>query len=179
MIAPATATCRPADHARLRPQRSCSKKISALACIGFERLGDDAHIADARTFDCIHYGCESPKWNVFIGANEDRLMLWITNLLPQTRPNFIDVDRIIAKKNALLFINADHHTFFGDFLYGARLGDTDFNARLKHRRSNHENDEQNQNYDDQWRDVDIGERGLGASVGSRKDHHRRTSEGSR
>src|SRR5438552_6702372 len=106
-------------------------------------------------------------------------MLWITNLLPQTRPNFIDVDWIIPKKNALLFINADHHTFFGDFLYGARLGDTDFNARLKHRRSYHKNDEQNQNYINQRRDVDIGERGLSASVGSRKGHYRRTSEGSR
>src|SRR5438552_19155540 len=105
-------------------------------------------------------------------------MLWIANLLPQTRPDFIDVDRIIAKKNALLFIDADHDTFFGDFLYGARLGNTDFNARLKHRRSHHENDEQNQNYVDQGRDVDIGERGLGASVGSRKGNHSCTSEGS-
>src|SRR2546427_11165855 len=104
-------------------------------------------------------------------------MLWIANLLPQTRPDFIDVDRIIAKKNALLFVNADHHTFFGDFLYRARLGNTDFNARLKHRRSHHENDEQNQNYVDQGRDVDIGERRLAASVASRQAHHGLTAEG--
>src|SRR5438093_12280275 len=35
--------CKPADHARFFPQRSCSKNISPLA-IGFQRLRNDADV---------------------------------------------------------------------------------------------------------------------------------------
>src|SRR5436309_12150093 len=44
-IASVKATCIPADHARLRPQRSCSKKISPLS-IGIQRLRDNAYVRD-------------------------------------------------------------------------------------------------------------------------------------
>src|SRR5581483_3319783 len=129
MIAAVIATCSPIDQARLRPQRSCSKKISAFAAIGLERLSDNAHVADAGTLDRVHDGGESAEWDVFIGTQENRLMLRIANLLPQFVADLIDVHRIVSEEDALLLVNADHHALFGDLLHGSRLGNIDFNAR--------------------------------------------------
>src|SRR6185437_833298 len=103
---PANPTCRAADHARLGPQRSCSKNISPLA-IGFQRLGHDADVRDPGLFDRIHYGGEGAEGNILVGAQEDRLVLRIANLLPQLCSNLVDIDRIVSQEHALLLINAD------------------------------------------------------------------------
>ena len=71
MIATVTPTCSAADHARLRPQRSCSKKISALAAMGFERLGHDADVGDAGLLHRIHDRGESAERHILIGAQEN------------------------------------------------------------------------------------------------------------
>src|SRR5690348_2654733 len=101
MIAAVIAMCSPTDQDKLRPQLSCSKKISAFAAIGLERLGDDAYVADPGSLDCVHHSGEGAERNVFIGAQENRLMLGIANLLPQPVANLIDVHRIVAEKYAL------------------------------------------------------------------------------
>src|ERR1017187_4826914 len=80
MIAVRT-TWKPADQARARPQLSCSKNISAFCAILFQRLSDDAHIGDARLFDCVHDGGEGSEGNVFIGADKNKLVARIANFL--------------------------------------------------------------------------------------------------
>src|SRR5215468_5471521 len=105
---PATAMCSASDHARFFPQRSCSKKISALAAMGVERLRHDADVANARLFYRVHHRGKGPKRNVLIGADENRLMLGIANLLLQLGRDLINVYRIVSEKHALLFVDADH-----------------------------------------------------------------------
>src|SRR6266849_9824852 len=110
---PATVICSAPDQARVWPQRSCSKKISALAAMAFERLRDDAHVADAGLLDRVHHRGEGAERHVFVGAEKDRLMLRIANLLAELGSDLIDIDGIVAQKDALLLINADHQAFFG------------------------------------------------------------------
>src|SRR5579859_6871216 len=64
-MASVMATCNPADHTRLRPQRSCSKKISPFA-MGIQRLGDNADVGDPRLLDRVHHRGKSAKGNIFI-----------------------------------------------------------------------------------------------------------------
>src|SRR2546422_2379435 len=175
---PVTTTCNAADQARLWPQRSCSKKISALAAMAFERLRDDAHVADTGLLHRIHHGGEGAERHVFIGADEDGLVLRVTDFLTQPGSDFIDVDSIVAQKDALLLVDADYQALLGDLFYGARFWDIDFNARLQHWRRDHEDDQEHEDDVHQGRDVDIGERGLSAPVDSRESHYRRTSPAS-
>src|ERR1700674_2579802 len=175
MMEPAIAMCSAADQARLRPQRSCSKKISALAAMTFERLGHDAHVRDSRLLDRIHHCCEGAEGHVLVRTDEDGLVFRIADFLPQLGGNLVDVDGVVPQEHALLLVDADDQAFFGDLLHGARLGNADLNPRLQHRRGHHEDDQKHQNDVDQRRDVDVGERSLGASVRSREGHYRRTS----
>src|SRR6266567_8691983 len=117
-MATATPTCRPADHARLRPQRSCSKKISVLA-MGLKGLGHDAHVGNSRPFHSIHDRGKRAKGHIFIRAQENGLMLRVANLLPQLASNLIDVNGVAPQKDALLLVNADDQALFGDFFYSA------------------------------------------------------------
>src|SRR6266404_8623595 len=174
MMATATPTCSPADHARLRPQRSCSKKISPLA-IGLKRLGHDADVSDSRTLHRIHNRCKRAERYVFVRAQEDRLVLRITNFLPQFASYFIDVDRIVAEKYSLLLIDADHQALFGDLLDGPCLWDRNFYPGLKHRSGDHKDDQQDKHYVHQWGDVDIGKSDLCAPIRCGERHYRRTS----
>src|SRR5579863_4760821 len=102
-------------------------------------------------------------------------MLGITHLLPQLRRNLIDVDRFIPQEDALLFVDTDDQTLFSNLFHGLRLRHAHLDARLQHRRGNHENNQKHQNHVHQGRDVDVGKRGLSSSVRSRKGHYRRTS----
>ena len=83
----------PSDQARLRPQRSCSKKISALAAMGIKRLRHDADVGDAGLLDRVHDGGKGAEGNIFIGANKNGLMLRIANFLLQLGADLVDVDR--------------------------------------------------------------------------------------
>src|SRR5690349_4738987 len=105
-MASVKARCNPADHARLRPQRSCSKNISPL-CIAIQRLRDDTHVGNARLLDCVHDRGKSPERYIFVGTQENRLVLGIANSLPQFGGNFIDIDGVVAEKNALFLVDAD------------------------------------------------------------------------
>src|SRR6266481_8598043 len=171
---PATATCSTSDQVRLRPQRSCSKKISAFAAMRVQRLSHDAYVGDARGFHRVHNGGESAEGHIFVGTDEDGLVLRIADFLFEPGSDLVDVDRVVAQKNALLLVNADHQAFFGNLFHGARFGYVYLNAGLQHRGGDHEDDQQHQNNIHQGRNVDIGERGLSSSVGSRKGHYRGT-----
>src|SRR5579863_6998406 len=153
---PATATCRAADQARLWPQRSCSKKISALLSMAGQWLGHDTDIRNARLFYCVYHCGEGSEGNVFVGADKNWLMLRISNLGAQLARDFIDVDGIVAHENALLLINTEDHTFLGDFFHGAGLRDVNLDPRLQDRRGDHEDDQQHQDHIDQGSDVDLG-----------------------
>ena len=76
--------------------------------MGVERLGDDAHIGYAGTFHGIHHGGESAERNILVGAHENGLVLRVAHFLPQLGTDLVDVDGIVAQKNALLFIDAFH-----------------------------------------------------------------------
>src|SRR6185312_5799122 len=120
-MATALPQCKPTDQPRFRPQRSCSKKNSALA-MGFQRLSDNTHIRNAGLLHSIHDGGESAKGNVFIGTNENGLVPGIANLLPQLVADFVDIDRIVSEKHPLFLIDAYYQPLLGDFLNAAGLG---------------------------------------------------------
>src|ERR1700730_4070277 len=111
---PATAMCKISDQLRLRPQRSCSKKISALAAMRVQRLRDDTHVGDARRFHGVHDGGESAEGDIFVGADEDGLVLRVADFLFKFGPDLVDVDCVVTQKNPLLLVDADYQTFFGD-----------------------------------------------------------------
>src|ERR1700693_1910845 len=116
---------KPADHARERPQLSCSKNISAFCAILLQRLSDDADVGEARLLHRIHDRRESAEGDVLIGADKDELVAGIANLLPESGRNLVDVDGVVAKKDALILVDGDHDAFFRDFLDRARLGHAD------------------------------------------------------
>ena len=51
-----------------------------------------------------------------------------------------------AEKHALILVDGEHQTFFGDLLDGSRLGNGNIDAGLQHRGRYHENDQQHQHY---------------------------------
>ena len=130
----------------------------------FERLGHNADIGDARLFDRVHDGGEGAEGHVLIGAYEDELIAGIPNPLPQLGRNLIDVDGIVAQEHALILVDGDDRTLFGDLLHSAGLRNIDLDARLQHRRRHHKDNEQHQHHIDQRSDVDIGEGGLRAPI---------------
>jgi hypothetical protein len=140
--------------------------------MGIERLGDDAHVADARLLYCVHHCSERPEWYVLVGADEDGLMLRVPYLLTQLCSNLINVNGIVAQINTLLLVDADNQALFRDLFYAASLWDVDLDAGLQHRRCHHEDDEQNENHVDQRGDVDVGKRRLRASIGCGERHYR-------
>src|ERR1041384_7185966 len=131
MIAPATSAWNTNDQVRFLPQRSCSKKISALFAITLQRLGHDADIRDSGTFDRVHDGGKRPEGNILVGAHKDELTRGVANLLPQLVANLVDIDRVVPHKYPLLLVDGDHHALFGDFLDGPGLGNIDFDAGLQ------------------------------------------------
>src|ERR1700730_10414623 len=142
-----------------------SISVSVMAALGIHRLRNYAHVADARLFDGVHHGGEGAKRNIFVGAQIDRLVLRIANLLLQTRSDLVYVDGIVAKKNLLRFVDTDYKALFSNLFDGARVGHGDFDSGLQYRRGNHKNNKQHEDHIHQRRDVDIGKGGLGASVG--------------
>src|SRR5208337_3356773 len=143
-----TATWKPADQARARGQLSCSKKISAFCAILFDRLSDDAHVGDAGLFYRVHDRGECAEGNIFIGADENELVVRVANFLAEPG---------------------------GDLIDGASFGYADFDTRLQNGSGHHKNDEENEDDVDQRSDVDISEGGLGAAVGGSESHQRLTS----
>src|SRR5580704_10901643 len=176
---PATAMCSIADKPRLWPQRSCSKKMSVLASMGIQRLGHNTHVCDPGLLDGVHHRGEGTEGNIFVGADKNRLVLRITTLLSNLCRNVINVDGIVPEKYALLFVDGDHQSLFSDFLDGAGLRHADFNPGLQNGRGHHKDDQQHQHDVDQRSDIDIGESGLGASVGCGEGHYRLASGASR
>src|SRR5882762_9681191 len=104
----ATPMCSTADQLKLRPHRSCSKKISVLA-MAIERLRHNTHVGDAGLLNCIHHSSKSPEGYIFISPNEDELVLRVSYFLMQFGGNFIDINRVISHKHPLFFINANDH----------------------------------------------------------------------
>ena len=125
-------------------------------------------------FDRVHDGGEGAEGHIFIGADEDGLALRVADFLSDPGGDFVDVDRVIAEKHPLLFVDADHQAFFGDLFDGPGLGDIELYAGLQHRGSDHKDDQQHQYNVHQRRDVDVGEGSLSSSVRSRKGHYRCT-----
>src|SRR6266853_6947457 len=114
------------------PVSYMSISVSVTAALGIHWLRNDTHIADARLFDGVHHGGEGAKRDIFIGAQINRLVLRIANLLPQARSDLVDVDGIVAEKNFLRFVDADHEALFGDLFDRAGMGDVDFDSGLQY-----------------------------------------------
>src|ERR1017187_7259859 len=137
---------------------------------GVERLGNDAHVGDAGLLDGVHDGGEGAEGNILIGADEDALALGIANFGVQAGGDFVDVDRIVAQKDALVLVDGDDQALFGDLLDGFGLGHIDLDAGLKDRGGDHEHDQEHEHNVDKGSDVDVRERGLGASLVVCKRH---------
>src|ERR1039458_42337 len=149
---------------------------SVMAAMAVHWLRNDTYVADARLLDGVHHGGEGAKRNIFIGAQKDRLVLRVPNFLLQARSDLVDVDGIVAEKNFLRFVDADHQALFGDLFDRTGVGDVDFDAGLQDRRRHHENDEQNEDDIHQGRDVDVGQSRLRASVSGGEGDRKRVGK---
>ena len=87
---PTRPRCGPSGHARKKSQRCLPWDV--------QWLGHDADVGDSRLLDCVHHRGEGAKGHIFVGADKDRLMLWIANLRPQLGCDFIDVDGIVSEE---------------------------------------------------------------------------------
>ena len=90
----------------------------------------------------------------------------------------VDVDGLVLQEDVLVLVDGDDHALFGELVDGAGLGDGDFDAGLQHGRGEHEDEQKHEHDVDERRDVDVGERGLGASALAEKAMARRSSGGS-
>ena len=75
-----------------------------------------------------------------------------------------------CEEDVLVLVDGDDGALFGELVDGAGLRHGDFDAGLQHRRGEHEDEQQHQHDVDQRRDVDVGERGLGACRGVVEGH---------
>jgi len=66
--------------------------------VGIHRLRHNAHVSDAGLLDGIHDGGKCAKRYVFVGAQINRLMPRIANLLLQARSDLVDVDGSLPRK---------------------------------------------------------------------------------
>ena len=74
----------------------------------------------------------------------------------------VDVDGLVLQEDVLVLVDGDDVRCFGELIDGAGVRDGDFDAGLQHRRGEHEDEQQHEDDVDQRRDVDLGQRGLGA-----------------
>src|SRR5581483_3484488 len=170
MMPTATARWSSADQVSGLRHSACSKKMSAVAAIGVQRLSDNAHVRDPGLLHRIHYGRECPEGHVLVGTDENGLMLRVTHLLPYFSCNFVDVDRVVAEKDTLRLVDGNDHALFGDLFDGACLGDRDLDTGLQDGGSNDEDDQQHQDDIDKRSDVDVCQGSLGPPVGGGERH---------
>src|SRR4029453_17216352 len=98
-------------------------------------------------------------------------------LLPQGWPNLVDVNRIVAEKDALLLVNGNDEPFLRNFLNAARARDIELDAGLQNRCRHHKDNQQHQYDVNERRDINVRDRCLSAPIGGREFHQRRTSAG--
>src|SRR5712691_4977216 len=96
------------------PVSYISVLVSVMAAVGIHRLRNYAHVADARLFDGVHHGGEGAKRDIFIGAQIDRLVLRIANLLSRRAPiwlmlmgslprkTFCDLSMLITRRSSVI-----------------------------------------------------------------------------
>ena len=100
-----------------------------------------------------------------IGAEIDNLFAWVAFAggLEQSG-KLVYVHRLVLQEDVLLPVDGYHHAFFRQLVDRACLRNGDFNAGLKHRRGEHEDEQEDEDDVDQRGDVDLGECSLGAGV---------------
>src|SRR4051812_16889643 len=97
-------------------------------------------------------------------------MSGILNLGTKRVRNRIHVNGIAAEKNFLFTVDSDHQPRLGNLINGLRVRHSHVNARLNNRRGQHKDNEQHQHHIDKRSDVDVGKRGLCATLGIGKCH---------
>ena len=140
--------------------------MTTLECrLALERLGDDADVADAGSFDGIHYGGEGAEGDCFVGADVD-YFLFVRGILGEDGGEVVDVDGFVLEEDVLVFVDGDDEVDFAELRDEAGVGNGDLDAALQNRGGEHEDEEQNQDHVDQRRDVDVGHGGGGFTVGT-------------
>jgi len=122
-------------------------------------LGDDGDVGYAGLAKGIDDGGKSAKGNCFIAAEEDGVLRAL-ELLFNFVGELMDVDRIVAEIDALIFVDSDDEALLCDFLDSVGFGDVDFDAGLEDGGGDHEDNQENENNVDERHHVDVGERGL-------------------
>jgi hypothetical protein len=123
-------------------------------------LGDDADVGDAGLAEGVDDGAESAEGNGFIGAEVDGVV-GVLGLLSDFVGELVNINRIVAEIDALVFVDGDDELLFGDFLDGVGFGNVDFNAGLEDGSGDHKDDKEDEDHVDERNHVDIGEAGLG------------------
>ena len=136
-------------------------RVHALLCATAfrQRLGDDADVVDAGLTECVDDGSENTEGNRFIAAKINRV-LRLLKLRLNFAAQFMNVDGVVAKVHSLSLVDGDHQALLSDFMHRFCLWDVDFDAGLKNRGSDHEDDEEHENDVDERDHVDLRERRL-------------------
>ena len=113
--------------------------------------------------DCLRVSItdgENAEGNGFVAAEEDAF-IGLLELRVDLGAEVVDVDGIVAEIDQLLFVDADDHFLFVDFLDALGLRDVELDAGLQDRRGDHEDDQQHEDDVDERDHVDLGQRRLG------------------
>ena len=139
------------------------------ASLLLQRLGDDADVGDAGLLDRIHDGGEGSEGDTLVGAQVDDALGGVAFAgAAEQGGKGVDVDGLVLQEDVLLLVDGDDHALFGELVDGAGLRDGHLDAGLKDGRGEHEDEQKHEDDVDQRRDVDLGERGLGASFWRRR-----------
>src|SRR5260370_41642287 len=82
----------------------------------------------------------------------------------------MNVRRVVAHVYALSFIDRDYNLFFRDYLRGLGLGQINLDPGLEDGRRKHKNNQQDEHYIDERRDVDLRKRGMRLAFCGRECH---------
>src|SRR5882672_12672480 len=121
----------------------------------FEWLRNHADILDAGLAHGVYHEGERAEGDGLVAAKVDRIGLRIAHLRVDLGSQLVDVYGIVADVDSLGAIDRDNDTRFGNFLYGLRFGDVDFDAGLENRGGDHEDHDEDQHDVHERDDVDV------------------------
>src|ERR1700674_2184278 len=96
----------------------------------FEWFRDHTNILDAGLAHSVYHEREGAEGNGLVAAQVDGIALRIAHLRVNLGAQFMDIYGIVSDIDSLRAIDRDDDAGLGDFLYGFRFGDVDFDSGL-------------------------------------------------
>ena len=90
-------------------------------------MGDDTDVGNAGLAEGVDDGAEGAEGDGFVGAEVDDVFLRL-GLFFNFVGELVDVDRVVAEIDELVFVHGYDEALLSDLFYGVGFGDVDFDA---------------------------------------------------